>query len=276
MTHSADAANVFVRSVIDGVSSSIGAFGPEEWEEAKKFFGGACAYTGLRKGGLQKDHVVPTNRKHGGLSIKGNIVPATKDANAAKAGKTLEQFFASDVPCLAHLSKEERAARKAKIEEFQRIHRYNEMAAKLSENFKLELQQMYDKIQSLSDEYINKLLNGVQSSGDEGFRMVEASWAKKYDRVYLWADKPNNNSYKIFKLFLEYRDKVLNPNDFIEIVRRNNISQDPYGAVRSMMTDAGHSYGRVFMDDDGVLVLVPELQDRVDELLKLYNVAERY
>lgn len=272
MTHSADAANVFVRSVIDGVSSGICGFAEQEWKEAKKFFGGACAYTGLKKGELQKDHIVPTNRKHGGLSIKGNIVPATKDANAAKAGKTLEQFFASDVPCLAHLSKEERAARKAKIEEFQQRYHYPEIAKILSEGFTKRLQEIYEEVQNLSNLYIGEILAEVENSGEVWCRQVEASLSEKYNRVYLWAKKPNQNSYKIFKLFLEYRNKELTTSDFIELVRLNKITRNPYGSVHSMMSDAGNSYGRVFMEDDGVLALIPELQDRVDELLKLYNV----
>lgn len=62
-------------------------------EKTLKFFGNSCAYTGKKTKGLVQDHVVPINRKGCGLHIYGNIIPASKEANSAKAGKTLDEFF---------------------------------------------------------------------------------------------------------------------------------------------------------------------------------------
>lgn len=69
-------------------------------------------------------------------------------------------------------------------------------------------------------------------------------------------------------------DKGLSVYDFVELVTRAKISENPYGAVHSMMSDAGNSYGRVFMVDNDLLVLVPELVADLPKLLKAYGIRK--
>lgn len=271
-THSADAANYFVRNLLSEVGEALGGFTEDDWKEAKKFFGNVCAYTGL-KGGLQQDHVVAHNRKHGGLHLRGNIVPCCKDANQQKKGRTLDEFFASDSPCLQHLSPQEREERKQRILRFQEETGYAEAVKLLPEGFLSILEQEYQGIQELANTSSAKLLEQIGKTEIVRVR-IEKAYERKYERIYEWARKPRNKSHQIVSLFLENMDKGLSVYDFVELVTRAKISENPYGAVHSMMSDAGNSYGRVFMVDNDLLVLVPELVADLPKLLKAYGIRK--
>lgn len=271
-TTSADAANSFVRNILSEVSDILGGFSTAQWEETRDFFDKRCAYTGEEIGSLEKDHIIPMNRTHGGLHIHGNVVPASPEANRQKSGKTLDEFFASEASCLSHMSQQERAERKARIEKFQELCKYHQRASLLSSDFTEKLREKYLQIQSLSDEYITELSSSIEVASPIGKVLVEKVYKNKVDRIFAWARKPTQNSHIIVRTFLEHRNKSLSPNDFIEVIKRMNVSVNPYGAVRSMMTNAGNSYGKIFMDDDGVLILVPELQPKLKELLIAFGV----
>ena len=64
-----------------------------EWENARKVFGGCCAYCGARRKKLTKDHVVPLN-VGGGLTAD-NVVPACGKCNSSKIDNEVEIWFTS-------------------------------------------------------------------------------------------------------------------------------------------------------------------------------------
>lgn len=112
------AANVFVRSILRDLGHALGGFEDEHWQEALEFFDHRCAYTGMsmEHGPLEKDHAVPINRTHGGLHLRGNVVPSTAEANQAKGGAHFAEFL-RDAP-----------ERRARIEAFQAATGYAELA----------------------------------------------------------------------------------------------------------------------------------------------------
>ena len=89
-----DAANVFVRVILSDAGAKLGGLTETEWDETFKWFGGRCAYTGdsLVDGRMDRDHAIPMNRKHCGLHLYGNVLPATKEANRRKAAKHYRAF----------------------------------------------------------------------------------------------------------------------------------------------------------------------------------------
>lgn len=98
--------------------------------------------------------------------------------------------------------------------------------------------------------------------------------ADKSSRVFIWCDKPESNVYKIIHLFIRlYKNKkFLTPNEFINEVAKEGISINPYGAVRSLMTNAGNSYGKVFEEDEtGLIDFAENLHARRGEIHQLYG-----
>lgn len=178
-------------------------------------------------------------------------------------------FFESDF--FNDMPKAEREERKNKIEEFQFITGYTKKVSYLPDNISDIMSEKYDMIQNLSDEIIDEIQSKMEKF-EEARKIISNQYQEKYDRIFKWAKSPNQLSYKIVKIFLENRNKSLSANDFILLLKSMDVNKNPYGSVRSMMSDAGNSYGRIFMEDCGVLVLIPELQDRLPEILKDFDV----
>ena len=90
-------ANEFIRVILTEIGVRAGGLSNADWERTLKMFDYRCAYTGakLEAGDLDQDHAVPLNRKHGGLHVFGNVVPATRLANSQKAGKRYDEFLRS-------------------------------------------------------------------------------------------------------------------------------------------------------------------------------------
>ena len=89
-----DAANTFVRVILSDAGALLGGLTDEEWQRTLGWFDGRCAYTGgeLDENRTEQDHAVPMNRKHCGLHLYGNVLPATREANRRKAGKHYRDF----------------------------------------------------------------------------------------------------------------------------------------------------------------------------------------
>ena len=107
-TQPADVANIFVRFVLTHVGSKFNGLTNATWQATLDRFNNCCAYTGepLAATGYDKDHAVPLNRKHGGLHVYGNVVPASKLANSQKKGLRYDEFLRSEpgkYSCLDHL-----------------------------------------------------------------------------------------------------------------------------------------------------------------------------
>ncbi len=63
---------------------------PEEWENAKLYFGG-CAYCGKQLKKLTKDHFIPLSK--GGTYTAENILPSCRSCNSSKSNKSFEEWY---------------------------------------------------------------------------------------------------------------------------------------------------------------------------------------
>lgn len=67
----------------------------QEWEAAKKFWNGKCAYCGgnrtAKKKNLTKEHVIPESL--GGQKIRHNIIPACGCCNQEKSSYPMPEWY---------------------------------------------------------------------------------------------------------------------------------------------------------------------------------------
>ena len=264
-TYIADAANIFVRNLLCEISEMLGGFSERDWRATRRYFDCRCAYTGkpLAPAATVMDHAVAHNRAAGGLHLYGNVVPASREANASKGGKSLDEFFASDAACLRGMNAEEREMRKRKILEFQRVSGYLEKCRSLGFDLPEFLQTSYEEIRRLAEKRL-ETLDGKIGRTESGRKIAERYEASKSQRLFLWATKKSQVSHKIIAVFLQHERMTVG--DLVDRVREAGISDNAYGAVHGMMTDKGHNYGRIFMEENGYLVFVPELQARLEEI----------
>ena len=125
-TFPADAANIFVRNLLCDMSEELGGFKEHDWKKTLKYFDKRCAYTGIKLSEKKTviDHLIAHNRQECGLHLYGNLIPATREANAAKSNKTFEDFLTNNTSILGDLDIDIRRERIAKIKEFQTISGY--------------------------------------------------------------------------------------------------------------------------------------------------------
>lgn len=264
-THAADAANIFIRNILCEISEQLGGFSEEDWKNTRKYFGGRCAYTGktLKSTNLVKDHLIGHNKKSAGLHLYGNIVPASKEANASKGGKSLEEFFQSDALCLQDMSAEERKNRLEKIKAFQKESGYFEKCTLLKLDLPEFLVKAYNGILALAETKMSEITEYIETS-ETGKNLIDKHAQSKAHRIFKWADCPSQVSHKIIAIYL--KNDHLTAGDLVDELKKAGVATDPYGSVHSMMTDKGNSYGKVFMEDDGYLVFIPELEESMKEI----------
>lgn len=106
----------------------------------------------------------------------------------------------------------------------------------------------------------------------EGIQVLpdKKTTVKKCERIFEWADKPYSIVYKIITVYLQYES--ITCSGLIDKLKTLHIATDPYGSVHSLMTDKGNSYGRVFMEENGFLVFVPELRERIEAIRGKFRV----
>lgn len=107
-------------------------------------------------------------------------------------------------------------------------------------------------------------MEGIQVLSDKKMTV------KKCERIFEWADKPYSIVYKIIAVYLHY--ERITCSGLIDKLKNLHIATDPYGSVHSLMTDKGNSYGRVFMEENGFLVFVPELRERIEAIKGKFRV----
>ena len=158
-----DVSNTALRNILTGLSRKIyGKFHLQDLMDAFEFFDGKCPYTGkdLRpaieggEGGFATDHIIPQNREHLGLNVRGNLVLADANANAQKGKMTAEEFLRSNKPILAGTSKKEREERIKKIKEFQKINGYDPNLIK--QKLSAYLTKLYDDIREEQEAHIDE------------------------------------------------------------------------------------------------------------------------
>jgi predicted aldo/keto reductase-like oxidoreductase len=84
------------------------------------------------------------------------------------------------------------------------------------------------------------------------------------EKIIKWSREYTRNHNKIITVLL-MADEGLEFNDFVDIISKLNISDDPIGAIRSLMTDAGNNYGKIFLKNDKKIKIIPELKEIIKE-----------
>jgi hypothetical protein len=77
-------------------------------------------------------------------------------------------------------------------------------------------------------------------------------------RLRLWAGKPTQNVYRIIDLMC---DGPLSRRTLTQKIAALGISQNPGGAIASLMTNKGNAYGRVFIEQEEKLYLHPDIEN---------------
>lgn len=124
-----------------------------------------------------------------------------------------------------------------------------------------QLQQEFEAIEEATQDDIEGLI-------------VESEEKDKSERIFSWHQKTETKVYKIIHLFIRlYKSKIyLTTNEFINAVSEEGISTNPYGAVRSLMSNAGNSYGKIFEEDEtGCIDFAENLHSRRGEIHELYG-----
>ena len=101
-----------------------------------------------------------------------------------------------------------------------------------------------------------------------------APWTKADSRIPLWARRPKQMTHKILRAFFELQKEIGDVT--LEELRKR--CSDPEGHPKTfvphfdanfaqMKTDAGHSYGQVFEEKDGIVTM----WERVGETLRKWR-----
>jgi hypothetical protein len=93
-TRPGDAANLVVRCLLADAGNILGGLTEAQWQATLGYFGQNCAYTNKPLSGeiIVKDHAIPINKEHCGLHLYGNVLPCTREANAAKSDRHYREF----------------------------------------------------------------------------------------------------------------------------------------------------------------------------------------
>jgi predicted aldo/keto reductase-like oxidoreductase len=82
------------------------------------------------------------------------------------------------------------------------------------------------------------------------------------EKIIKWSKEYTMNHYKIISVLLMANDG-LDFNDFVDIISKLNISGNPDGAIRSLMSDTGNNYGKIFMKKDNKIKIIPEYLEMI-------------
>ena len=85
------------------------------------------------------------------------------------------------------------------------------------------------------------------------------------DRISGWSSKPDLIVHKIIAL-VAMADAGMFRDQLVKRVSELTNSKSPYGAIASLLTDSGNSYGRVFEECGGVIRIRPDLVQQVRSL----------
>lgn len=134
-----------------------------------------------------------------------------------------------------------------------------------------ELMTVVEEARELGHE-MHYVKSAVHDISMEGIQVLpdKKPTVKKCERIFEWADKPYSIVYKIIAVYLQY--ERITCSGLIDKLKTLHIATDPYGSVHSLMTDKGNSYGRVFMEENGFLVFVPELRGRIEAIREKFRV----
>lgn len=267
-TFPADAANIFVRNLLCDMSEELGGFKEHDWKKTLKYFDKRCAYTGVKLSEKKTviDHLIAHNRQECGLHLYGNLIPATREANAAKSNKTFEDFLINNTSILGDLDIEIRQERIAKIKEFQIISGYFEKLEKLKtiislhDFVKFQYESIYQKVEENKREFSGYLkeqaLENVTIPSKSGI-VKDINY-----KLELWSAKPYLNVHKIIALVLD--NENICKEELIAKIQYLEISTNPAGAIASLMSDIGNNYGKVIQEVEGQIEFCPEVKEKIN------------
>ena len=132
-THFGNAKNAAVRNLLGKVSDELFERIDDKYLlEAAEYFDYKCPYSikdisrikAYDKKNIDADHLIPANKEHLGLTIKGNILLVDHDANNKKNGQPVDEFILENA-FFASLTPKEKKERLAKIKKFQNEYYYD-------------------------------------------------------------------------------------------------------------------------------------------------------
>jgi hypothetical protein len=86
----------------------------------------------------------------------------------------------------------------------------------------------------------------------------------RLETLHLWAGKPAHNHHRIIALMCKY--SPVSRGELAKRIERLGFSENPYGAITSLMTNKGNSYGLVFVERAAKLYIHPRIEDTVRRL----------
>jgi hypothetical protein len=104
----------------------------------------------------------------------------------------------------------------------------------------------------------------VRADRDEGAVAIE--------KLHLWAGKPGKNHYRIIALVCEFGP--ISRNELVKKIDALGVSENPYGAIASLMTNKGNSYGLVFVERAGKLYIHPGIEETTRRLWNTYRTPK--
>jgi hypothetical protein len=81
------------------------------------------------------------------------------------------------------------------------------------------------------------------------------------DKIRLWASKPASNVHRIIAIVVHHGP--LSRRGLEAKIKQLAFSKNPGGAIASLMSNKGNSYGRVFREHGGLVSIHPEIDDAV-------------
>src|SRR5207249_9178737 len=95
-TNPADVANLFIRCFLSDVGEALGGCSNLQWRKTLEYFDFCCAYTGkpVTEATAVMDHAISMNKRHCGLHLFGNLVPAYRPQTRRNITGTTVNFSA--------------------------------------------------------------------------------------------------------------------------------------------------------------------------------------
>ena len=85
-----NAQNLVIRTILSNLGDE--SFSEKDWDEAKEYFNGKCAYCGVADKDTVRDHAIPISKYKLGEHKLGNLVPSCRSCNSSKGERDFIEF----------------------------------------------------------------------------------------------------------------------------------------------------------------------------------------
>lgn len=255
-----NAQNSIVRSILNNISEKMGTLDGGTMENILKYFNYKCAYTGkkLKKEEVVFDHLIPCNRKYGGLYLAGNLVPTSKEINAKKSGKDFIEFI-NDERNNHLFPKEKKQEVIDRLKEYQEVFEYPKDI--VTEEFTNRLAEIYSEVEGIINTYVLEFLytetpeaekeldlsKGVLESFEKNLIINERLKVKR--RVPKWLKDSHQQNSIILLAFLKLyeKSKEVSVKELEEEVAKNeNFHKNFQSNFTPMAKIYDNNHGKVF------------------------------